>query len=56
MQTKYCFFFLYAKYYIYLARCENQQLYIRVFQMKHQDMYRVHRQIVLTKQEEENIF
>ena len=47
------FIFLYAKYYIYLARCKNQQLNIRVFKMKLQVMYRVHRQIALSNQEEE---
>ena len=47
------FIFLYAKHYIYLARCKNQQLNIRVFKMKLQVMYRVHRQIALSNQEEE---
>ena len=47
------FILLYAKYYIYLARCKNQQLNIRVFKMKLRVMYRVHRQIALSNQEEE---
>lgn len=47
------FILLYAKYYIYLARCKNQNLYIRVFQMKLEVMYRVHRQIALANQEED---
>ena len=47
------FIFLYAKYYIYLARCKNQKLYIRVFQMKLEVMYRVHREIAYANQEED---
>lgn len=50
------FILLYAKYYIYLTRCKNQQLHIRVFQMKLQVMYKVHRQIAQENQEEETFF
>ena len=45
---------LYAKYYIYLARCKNQQLCISVFRKKLQAMYRVHKQIAFSKNGEEN--
>ena len=45
---------LYAKYYIYLAKCKNQQLFISIFQKKLQVMYRVHKQIAFSKNEEEN--
>ena len=48
------FIMLYAKYYIYLAKCKNQQLFISVFQNKLQIMYRVHKQIAFSKNEEEN--
>lgn len=47
------FIILYAKYYIYLARCKHQALYISVFQKKLKFMYKVHKQIAFSNQEEE---
>ena len=47
------FILLYAKYYIYLARCKKQVLYLTVFQKKLKFMYKVHKQIAFSNQEEE---
>ena len=47
------FILLYAKYYIYLARCKKQVLYLIVFQKKLKFVYKVHKQIAFSNQEEE---
>ena len=48
------FILLYAKYYIYLARCKKQNLNMNVFQNKLKVMYKVHKEIAFSHQEEEN--
>ena len=49
------FILLYAKYYIYLARCKKQTLTLNVFQKKLKVMYKVHKEIAFTH-EEDDIF
>ena len=49
------FILLYAKYYIYLARCKKQTLTLNVFQKKLKVMYKVHKGIAFTH-EEDDIF
>ena len=48
------FILLYAKYYIYLARCNKQNLNMNVFQNKLKVMYKVHKEIAFSHQEDEN--
>ena len=48
------FILLYAKYYIYLARCKKQNLNMNVFQNKLKVMYKVHKEIAFSHQEDEN--
>ena len=43
---------LYTKYYIYLARCKKQNLIINVFKQKLKVMFKVHKEIAFTHQEE----
>ena len=47
------FILLYTKYYIYLARCKKQNLIINVFKQKLKVMYKVHKEIAFTHQEED---
>ena len=44
------FILLYAKYYIYLARCKKQNLKMNVFQKKLKFMYKVHKEISFSHQ------
>ena len=48
------FTLLYAKYYIYLARCKKQTLTLNVFQKKLKVMYNIHKEIAFTHEEEDN--
>ena len=47
------FIILYAKYYIYLARCNKLSLSLIVFKTKLKFMFKVHKQIAYSKQEDE---
>ena len=44
---------LYAKYYIYLARCKKQSLTLSVFQKKLKFMYKVHMDIAYSHKKED---
>ena len=48
------FVILYAKYYIYLARCKKQNLIMNVFKQKLKVMYKIHKEIAFFHQDEEN--
>ena len=47
------FILLYAKYYIYLARCKKQSLTLSVFQKKLKFMYKVHKDIAYSHKKED---
>ena len=47
------FILLYAKYYIYLARCKKKNLIMNVFQKKLKVMYKVHKEIAFSHQEDD---
>ena len=50
------FYYAVCKILYFLAKCKNQQLFISVFQKKLQVMYRVHKQIAFSKNEEDNFW